>query len=139
MKHNGPCTGVEVMLDDEDVIISKTDTKGIITSANDSFVKLSGFTEYELIGKSHNIVRHPEMPRWAFEDLWNTLKSHSKWEGIVKNRAKNGDHYWVRATVSPITRGGEVVGYISFRKKPTREEVEKADALYNANPESPPA
>ena len=84
------------------VLISKTDTKGIITYANDAFVEISGYTREELIGKSHNIVRHPDMPPQAFKWLWDTLKSERPWRGIVKNRCKNGDHYWVKANIAPI-------------------------------------
>jgi len=112
------------------VLVSKTDTKGIITYANDAFVAISGYSREDLIGKSHNIVRHPDMPPAAFEWLWNTLKQERPWRGTVKNRCKNGDHYWVRATVAPIIEGGRIIGYVSVRKAPTREQVAEAEALY---------
>ncbi len=112
------------------VIVSKTDTKGIITYANDAFVEISGFTREELIGKSHNIVRHPDMPPSAFKWLWDTLKEERPWRGVVKNRCKNGDHYWVRATVAPIVEGGKIIGYVSVRKAPTRNQIAEAEALY---------
>ena len=112
------------------VLISKTDTKGIITYANDAFLAISGFSREELIGKSHNIVRHPDMPSQAFKWLWDTLKSEHPWRGLVKNRCKNGDHYWVRATVAPIIENGSIIGYVSVRKPPTREQVVEAEALY---------
>lgn len=115
------------------VFVTKTDTKGIITYANDAFVEISGYTREELIGKSHNIVRHPDMPKWAFADLWSTIKGGHPWRGIVKNRAKNGDHYWVRATVSPIVINNEAVGYMSLRRKPTKHEVSQAEELYRRN------
>jgi PAS domain S-box-containing protein len=112
------------------VLVSKTDTKGIITYANDAFVAISGYTREELIGKSHNIVRHPDMPPAAFKWLWDTLKEERPWRGLVKNRCKNGDHYWVRATVAPIIEGGEIIGYVSVRKAPTRDQIANAEASY---------
>jgi len=112
------------------VIVSKTDTKGIITYANDAFVEISGYTREELIGKSHNIVRHPDMPPSAFRWLWDTLKDERPWRGVVKNRCKNGDHYWVRATVAPIIENGKIIGYVSVRKAPTRNQIAEAEALY---------
>ncbi len=136
MKNNQPVTQREIEYDEKLALVSKTDLKGIITYVNDAFVKLSGFPREELIGKNHNIVRHPDMPPWAFEDLWHTVKSGHPWRGIVKNRAKNGDHYWVRATVSPITHEGKITGYLSLRKKPSRSEISDAEALYK-NPKPP--
>ena len=112
------------------VLVSKTDTKGIITYANDAFVAISGYSREELIGKSHNIVRHPDMPSSAFQWLWDTLKEERPWRGMVKNRCKNGDHYWVRATVAPIVVGGQITGYVSVRKAPTRSQIAEAEALY---------
>jgi PAS domain S-box-containing protein len=112
------------------VLISRTDIKGITTYANDTFVELSGYAREELIGKNHNIVRHPDMPPQAFKWLWDTLKDGRAWAGIVKNRCKNGDHYWVSATVAPVYESGAVVGYSSVRRAPTREQVAAAEALY---------
>ena len=112
------------------VLVSKTDTKGIITYANDAFVRISGFSREELVGKNHNIVRHPEMPPQVFKWLWDTLKSDRPWRGVVKNRAKSGDHYWVRATIAPIIEDGRITGYVSVRRAPTREQVTAAEALY---------
>lgn len=132
MKKNLPVTQREIDYSESLVFVTKTDTKGIITYANDSFVEVSGFTHEELLGTNHNIVRHPDMPEWAFADLWATVKGGHPWRGIVKNRAKNGDHYWVRANVSPIMNHGVVVGYISLRKKPTRAEVASVEPLYRA-------
>ncbi len=133
MKRNLPVTQQNIDYSEADVFITKTDPKGIITYANDSFVKISGFSREELIGKNHNVVRHPDMPPWAFEDLWRTVKSGHPWRGLVKNRARNGDHYWVRATVSPIIEGSHVVGYISLRKKPSHGEIAEAEALYRSD------
>jgi len=112
------------------VLVSKTDTKGAITYANDAFVEISGYSREELIGRDHNIVRHPDMPQQAFKWLWDTLKSERPWRGMVKNLCKNGDHYWVRATVAPIIESGNIIGYVSVRRPPTREQVAEAEALY---------
>ena len=118
------------------VLISKTDTKGIITYANDEFVAISGYSHAELIGKSHNIVRHPDMPPQAFKWMWDTLKSERPWRGTVKNRCKSGDCYWVRATVAPIVENGRVTGYVSMRRSPTRGQIAEADALYRVYSQS---
>ena len=112
------------------VLVSKTDTRGIISYANEAFVAISGYAREELIGKSHNIVRHPDMPPQAFKDLWDTLKNDRPWRGTVKNRCKNGNHYWVRATVAPVIEGGKITGYVSVRKAPSREQISAAEALY---------
>lgn len=112
------------------VLVSKTDTQGIITYANDAFVAISGFSREELVGKNHNIVRHPDVPPEAFRWLWDTLKSERPWRGLVKNRCKNGDHYWVNATIAPIIENGAIMGYVSVRRQPTREQVTEAEALY---------
>ncbi|MFZ3018882.1 MAG: PAS domain-containing methyl-accepting chemotaxis protein [Gallionella sp.] len=120
----------EAPFPDKAVLVSRTDTKGITTYANDAFVALSGYARAELIGKSHNIVRHPDMPPQAFEWLWDTLKDGRAWRGTVKNRCKNGDHYWVRATVAPIYENGAITGYSSVRRVPTRQQVAEAEALY---------
>jgi len=120
----------EVQFPNGTVLISKTDTKGIITYCDDEFEKISGFTRAELIGKSHNIVRHPDMPPQAFKWLWDTLKEERPWRGMVKNRCKNGDHYWVRATVAPIIENQKIIGYVSVRKSPTRQQVAEAEAMY---------
>ncbi|WP_018411219.1 methyl-accepting chemotaxis protein [Methyloversatilis thermotolerans] len=132
MKINLPVTQKEVFLEPGKPIVTKTDIKGIITYANDSFVNISGFSREELIGHSHNVVRHPDMPPEAFEDLWVTVKAGQPWRGFVKNRAKNGDHYWVEAFVTPITQDGRTIGYQSVRNTPSREDVAAAEALYRA-------
>ncbi|MDP3608276.1 MAG: methyl-accepting chemotaxis protein [Methylophilus sp.] len=130
MKINMPVTQKEVELADTSSIVSKTDLKGRITYINRDFIDISGFTEAELIGQSHNIVRHPDMPPEAYVDLWSTVKAGRPWNGMVKNRCKNGDHYWVEANVAPIRQGGAVVGYMSVRSKPSRQQVEAAERLY---------
>ncbi len=126
MKNNQPVTGQEYQIRNEAAFITHTDEKGRITRTNDEFVEASGFTREELLGQSHNIVRHPDMPTEAFRDLWATLQRGRPWTGLVKNRRKNGDHYWVRANVSPAAEGG----YTSVRAKPTRQEVDAAERLY---------
>ncbi len=130
MKTNLPVTQVEHPFPKGKYVVSKTDLKGIITYANDTFVELSGFTRGELIGKNHNLVRHPEMPPQAFADLWATVKTGRPWRGIVKNRCKNGDFYWVDALVVPVRSKGETVGYMSVRTEPSRQQVADAEALY---------
>ena len=132
MKSNLPVSQREITYPEDKVFITKTDANGVITYANDSFVEISGFSREELIGKNHNIVRHPDMPESAFKNLWDTVKSGCPWRGIIKNRAKNGDHYWVRATVSPITDHSTLIGYISLRKKPTQAEISAAEAQYKS-------
>ncbi|HEY3326245.1 MAG TPA: PAS domain-containing methyl-accepting chemotaxis protein [Novimethylophilus sp.] len=127
MKNNQPVTNREYVLRDGAAIISRTDAKGIITDCNDEFVEASGYTREELIGRPHNIVRHPDLPPEAFRDLWDTLKRGRPWAGLVKNRRKNGDYYWVRASATPLADGS---GYTSVRTKPARAEVEAAEALY---------
>ncbi|MEN6587949.1 MAG: nitrate- and nitrite sensing domain-containing protein [Sulfuricella sp.] len=130
MKNNQPVTQREVAVSNDATFVTKTDLKGLITYANQEFVNISGFSERELLGSSHNIVRHPDMPPEAFEDLWTTVKNGFGWEGIVKNRCKNGDHYWVHAHVTPIREGKEVTGYTSVRRSATRVEIERAEKLY---------
>lgn len=130
MKINLPVTQIEKPFPKGTRIVSKTDLKGITTYVNDGFVEMSGFSRAELIGKNHNVVRHPDMPPQAFKWLWDTLKEGLPWRGIVKNRCKNGDHYWVSALVVPILSKGVVVGYMSVRRTPTRQQIEEAEALY---------
>ncbi len=130
MKNNLPVTQHEKPLPQGALLVSKTDLKGIITYANDAFVEISGFSREELIGKNHNIVRHPDMPIQAFRWLWDTLKEGLPWRGIVKNRCKNGDHYWVKALVSPIKMEDKLVGYLSVRRAPSRNEITEAEVLY---------
>jgi len=130
MRTNLPVTGVERHLEEGQYILSKSDLKGSITYVNRTLIEMSGFTEVELMGQPHNMLRHPDMPQEAFRDFWETLKAGKAWSGIVKNRCKNGDHYWVMANASPIFQNGTVVGYMSVRSKPDRKMVEAADELY---------
>ena len=130
MKRNFPITGNEIAYADSANILSTTDLKGAVTYVNDDFIDISGFTSDELLGKNHNIVRHPEMPPAAFESLWSTIKAGNSWMGLVKNRCKNGDHYWVSAYVTPISENGATIEYQSVRTQPDRPLVEKAERLY---------
>lgn len=130
MKKNLPVTTSEMIYRDSAVLISKTDTRGVITYANTDFIEVSGYSESELIGKSHNIVRHPDMPPAAFADLWKHVQAGKLWHGIVKNRCKNGDYYWVEANVTPITEHGKITGFLSVRTKPSRTQVRDAEELY---------
>ena len=122
----------EYSLDDDTTLMSTTDLHSYITHANDTFVQVSGYTLDELIGQPHNLVRHPDMPKAAFADMWATLKKGEPWSGIVKNRRKNGDHYWVRANAVPMVRDGKVEGYMSIRTRATAEEIAAVTPLYNA-------
>ena len=130
MKINQPVTNNEKTMKDGEILASRTDLKGIVTYANKAFVDISGFSREELLGKNHNLVRHPDMPPEAFEDLWSSVKQGKPWVGIVKNRCKNGDFYWVKATVSPVMENGRVVEYMSVRTKPSRQQIAEAEALY---------
>jgi len=112
------------------LIVSRTDLNGIITHCNEAFVEISGYTREELIGQPHCILRHPDIPRAVYEDLWNTLKAGKKWFGYVKNLCKDGSHYWVYATAVPNMRGGKIVGYSSVRREPSRRKIEEAVAQY---------
>ncbi|MBD9413344.1 methyl-accepting chemotaxis protein [Pseudomonas sp. PDM16] len=130
MKINLPITRHEVAVDPRANILSTTDLKGVITYVNPDFVTISGYSETELLGHSHNRVRHPDMPPAAFAELWQTLKQGRSWMGVVKNRCKNGDHYWVSAFATPVVRNGVVVEYQSVRNQAAPEMVARAEPLY---------
>ena len=130
MRTNLPVTNKEIMLEDRQSIVSKTDLKGRITYVNQDFLDISGFTEQELIGQPHNIVRHPDMPAEAFADLWRDILAGRPWVGYVKNRCKNGDFYWVEAHAAPIWENGQMVGVMSLRRKPARDKVAACEAAY---------
>ena len=132
MKKNFPVSTVEHPFPEGANIVSTTDQKGILTYANQHFVDISGFSKDELYGKNHNIVRHPDMPEAAFVNLWETIKAGSAWMGIVKNRCKNGDYYWVDAYVTPLYENGQLIGYQSVRSKPEKNHVKRADSLYKS-------
>jgi methyl-accepting chemotaxis protein len=130
MRKNLPVTHREFVLREGLTLVSKTDLKGRITWVNDDFIEASGFSEGELIGQPHNLVRHPDMPEAAFADLWVTLQAGRPWTAPVKNRRKDGDHYWVIANVTPLLEGSEVTGYLSVRTQPTREQIDGAERVY---------
>jgi aerotaxis receptor len=130
MRNNQPVSQKEFEFPDNATLMSTTDIHSHIQYANAAFVEVSGFTREEIQGQPHNLVRHPDMPREAFADMWATLKGGEPWTALVKNRRKNGDHYWVRANATPVVRQGQTVGYMSVRTKPGREEVAGAEALY---------
>ncbi|AVF16857.1 Aerotaxis receptor [Enterobacter hormaechei] len=125
-------TQYEYPLDDDTTLMSTTDLHSYMTHTNDTFVQVSGFTLQELLGQPHNIVRHPDMPKAAFADMWYTLQKGEPWSGIVKNRRKNGDHYWVRANAVPMVRNGQMTGYMSIRTRATEDEVAAVEPLYKA-------
>lgn len=120
----------EVPYPDGMLIVCRTDPAGVITHANQAFVDMSGYERDELIGENHCILRHPDMPAAAFKDLWDTVGRGSKWQGYVKNLRKDGAYYWVFATAIPNVRDGQVVGYTSVRRKPSRAKVNECTALY---------
>ena len=130
MKNNLPVTNVEVTYSESTTITSTTNAKGAITYINQDFLDISGFSTDELIGKNHNMVRHPDMPPAAFADLWSTIQSGQPWMGLVKNRCKSGDFYWVDAFVTPVKMNGEITGYESTRVKPIKVLTERAELLY---------
>lgn len=130
MKINLPVTNTEREVKASQNILSTTDLKGAITYVNPDFIAISGFDEDELIGRNHNVVRHPDMPPAAFDSLWTNMKAGQPWMGMVKNRCKNGDHYWVDAFVMPIRENGTAVEYQSVRFKAERSWVQRAETIY---------
>ncbi len=132
MRNNQPVTNHEYVLKDDDFLISRTNRRGRISYANPAFIEVSGFTRDELIGAPHNIVRHPDMPEQAFENLWSTLKDGGTWIGLVKNRRKDGGYYWVRAHVTPVVEDGEITGFVSVRLKADKDAIDAAEQAYTA-------
>lgn len=130
MQINMPVTNIEYALKESDSLVSKTDLRGNITYINEDFLRISGFTKAELIGNPHNIVRHPDMPVEAFADMWKSLKDRRPWTGLVKNRCKNGDFYWVLANATPYYENEQLVGFMSVRSKPSREQINLAESTY---------
>ncbi len=131
-----PVTDHEVTMKKGDILVTRTNLKGVITYANQAFIDISGFSKEELVGKSHNVVRHPDMPSAAFEDLWNCCKAGNPWTAPVKNRTKTGDYYWVEANVTPVYKNGRVDELLSVRYAPSRQQISAAEDLYqqlNAN------
>ncbi|HJV21407.1 MAG TPA: PAS domain-containing methyl-accepting chemotaxis protein, partial [Holophagaceae bacterium] len=132
MRNNQPVTQVRREIVEGAFVVSTTDLKGNITSVNDEFIRISGFSQGELVGSPHNLIRHPDMPPAAFEGLWATVKRGEMWHGIVKNRCKDGGYYWVDACVAPIVEGGHTTGYLSVRSRPTEAQIEEAEAIYRS-------
>jgi len=130
MRNNFPVTQNEFPFPPDRTLVSVTDLKGRITYCNQAFIDVSGFTREELLGQPHNLVRHPDMPEEAFRDMWATIETGTPWSGLVKNRRKNGDHYWVHANATPMMDGGRITGYLSVRSQPARTAVQAAEALY---------
>jgi aerotaxis receptor len=122
----------EVPFPEGKLIVSRTDIAGNITHCNQAFVDMSGFNEDELLGQPHYILRHPDMPRAAFKDLWDTIQTQSKWSGYVKNLRKDGKYYWVYAVVVPNIRKGKLVGFASVRRKPSRLKIDECTKLYQS-------
>ena len=130
MRSNLPVTQQEYRFSTEQTLVSVTDLKGRITYCNRAFVEVSGYSTGELLGQPHNLVRHPDMPEEAFRDMWDTIQAKLPWTGLVKNRRKNGDHYWVRANATPMLDGEQITGYLSVRTAPSAQAVEQAEKLY---------
>ena len=130
MRVNLPVTQNEYDFPAQELLLSTTDRQGRITHCNAAFARVSGYTMEELMGQPHNLVRHPDMPPEAFKDLWASIGNGRSWRGMIKNRCKNGDYYWVRANVTPVVVNGKPQGYMSVREKPSRAEVQAAEALY---------
>lgn len=132
MRNNLPVTGRGFPLEPDQTLVSTTDLKGRITYCNPAFIRVSGYSREELMGQPHNLVRHPDMPEEAFRDMWQNIASGQPWLGVVKNRRKNGDHYWVLANVTPLMKDGRPIGYMSVRTCPQPAQVDAAQALYAA-------
>jgi aerotaxis receptor len=130
VRNNQPVTDREITFSEDEKLISSTDLKGKIKHCNDAFARVSGFTREELVGQPHNIIRHPDMPSEAYEVMWSHLQANKPWMGLVKNRCKNGDYYWVNAYITPVTDNGTVIGYESVRRVPERSDIQRAAKLY---------
>jgi len=140
MRVNHPVTNQENRFPEKMTLSSVTDINGVIQYVNKEFIHISGYSQDELLGENHNLIRHPDMPPAAFEHMWQTIKADKPWRGMVKNRCKNGDHYWVDAYVTPVFKGKSKTGYQSVRSCPSRQQVEQAELLYEKmrhNPDMP--
>jgi aerotaxis receptor len=131
MQYNQSEFLIETEVPHDELIISRTDLDGNITHANDLFCEISGYTQEELIGKAHSIVRHPDMPASVFKELWDTIKNKKQWSGIVKNLRKDGGFYWVNAMVSGVSKDGELIGYKSLRTPVSHEDKLTHQKLYD--------
>ncbi|EMN24345.1 methyl-accepting chemotaxis protein [Leptospira kirschneri] len=131
MRKNLPITNQEIKVPINSVLISRTDMKGRISYVSQDFANISGFSEEEMLGEPHNLIRHPDVPPEIFREMWETIKNGNPWSGIVKNRTKSGDHYWVDATVTPVMSEGVISGYMSVRKKATQDQIQRAEILFS--------
>jgi len=120
----------EIMLEDNAFIVTETDSNGKILFANEEFCRVAEYEKEELIGQHHNLVRHPDMPKSAFQELWETVRVGKVWSGYVKNKTKNGNYYWVFATVYPFTNDNGEQCFISCRRKPSREKIQEVERHY---------
>ena len=131
MRRNEPVTNTRKHFNNNaHKLVSTTNKKGLITEVNEAFVDMSGFSQEELIGQAHNLVRHPSMPQAAFKELWCHCDQGKPWMGAVKNRCKNGDYYWVDAFITPMHENGQIIGYQSVRTNPNEDTVKRAEKLY---------
>ncbi|RHX87731.1 methyl-accepting chemotaxis protein [Leptospira stimsonii] len=130
MRKNLPVTNREIQIPPNAVLISRTDTKGRISYVSQDFANVSGFSEEEMLGEPHNLIRHPDVPPYVYKEMWDTIQGGDPWNGVVKNRAKSGDHYWVDATITPVMSDGIVTGYMSVRKKATAIQIARAEILF---------
>jgi len=130
MRNTGSVTQKEVLFNQEDQLVTSTTPKGVITYCNEQFCDIAGYSSNELVGQAHNIIRHPDMPSAVFQKMWDDLKAGRSWMGIVKNRCKNGDHYWVDAYVTPLKEQGNIIGYESVRTQPRRDQIQRAEQVY---------
>ncbi|EMO26959.1 PAS domain S-box protein [Leptospira interrogans serovar Bataviae str. HAI135] len=130
MRKNLPITNQEIKVPINSVLISRTDTKGKMSYVSQDFANISGFSEEEMLGEPHNLIRHPDVPSEIFREMWETIKNGNPWSGIIKNRAKSGDYYWVDATVTPVMSEGVISGYMSVRKKATQDQIQRAEVLF---------
>jgi PAS domain S-box-containing protein len=130
VRDNGPVTTIERCLEEGAFAVTMTDPQGLLTFVNEAFARISGFDPEELLGQPHNRVRHPDMPAAVFTRLWATLQAGESWQGLIKNRARNGDFFWADTTISPVVERGSVVGYVAIRNKPNAFQIEEADYLH---------
>ena len=131
MQYNQSEFLIETLVPEGELIISRTDLKGIISYTNETFCAISGYTQEELLGKPHNTVRHPDMPSRLFKELWQTIKEEKQWSGIVKNLRKDGGYYWVHALISGVYKDGVLVEYKSLRTPISFEEKLKHQKMYD--------
>ncbi|WP_001230743.1 methyl-accepting chemotaxis protein [Leptospira interrogans] len=131
MRKNLPITSQEITIPINSVLISRTDMKGRISYVSQDFANISGFSEEEMLGEPHNLIRHPDVPSEIFREMWETIQDGNPWSGIIKNRAKSGDYYWVDATVTPVMNEGVISGYMSVRKKATEDQIRRAEILFS--------